>query len=83
METIIRKNTSFRLRTDLLERLRLNAAKENRTLNNYVECLLLDFVYREPNDLTKSAIAEAMSGKNKNNIYGTTEALLNDLNTDE
>ena len=34
--TIIRKPASFRLRADLLEGLKKNAARENRTLNNYV-----------------------------------------------
>ena len=32
--TIIRKPASFRLRADLLEGLKRNAARENRTLNN-------------------------------------------------
>ena len=35
--TTIRKPVSFRLRNDLLERMKRNAARENRTLNNYVE----------------------------------------------
>ena len=62
--TIIRRPTSFRLREDLLDGLRRNAKRENRTLNNYVESILLDIVYREPNDVTKAAMEEAMSGKN-------------------
>ena len=61
--TIIRRPASFRLRTDLLEGLKRNAARENRTLNNYVESVLLDIVYREPNEVTKTAIKEAMSRK--------------------
>lgn len=48
MEAIVRKPASFRLRTDLLESLKENAARENRTLNNYVESVLLDFVYNRP-----------------------------------
>ncbi|MDD6252893.1 MAG: toxin-antitoxin system protein [Candidatus Cryptobacteroides sp.] len=56
--------TSFRLNTQLLERLRFLAKKSNRSLNNYVETLLLDVVYHEPNDETIEAIAEARSGKN-------------------
>ena len=69
METITRKNTSFRLRTDLLERLRHNAAIANRTLNNYVESVLLDVVYHEPNEVTKAAIEEVMSGRNPGKVY--------------
>ena len=78
--TITRKPASFRLRTDLLERLKIKAARENRTLNNYVESVLLGIVYDEPNDITKAAIEEAKSGKNPNKIYDSVDDLLNDLN---
>ena len=78
METIVRKNTLFRLRTDLLERLKQNAAKVNRTLNNYVESVLLDVVYDEPNDITKAAIAEAMSGRKQNKVYDHADDLLDE-----
>lgn len=54
--TTIRKSASFRLRADLPERLKMNATRENRTLNNYVESVLLGIIYREPNDVTKAAI---------------------------
>ena len=47
-----RKQTAFRPRTDLLDRLKVAAKKENRSLNNYVESVLLDAVYREPNEET-------------------------------
>ncbi len=77
--TIVRKPTSFRLRTDLIERLKKNAARSNRTLNNYVESVLLDVVYREPNEETKSAIAEATSGNNSNKIYLKVRELFNDI----
>ena len=80
--TIIRRPTSFRLRADLLEGLRRNAKRENRTLNNYVESILLDIVYREPNDVTKAAMEEAMSGKNKNKVYDSVEELFNDLDAE-
>lgn len=55
--------TSFRLNTQLVERLRELAKKSNRSLNNYVETLLLDIVYHEPNDETIEAIEEVRSGK--------------------
>ena len=55
--------TSFRLNTKLVERLRELAKKSNRSLNNYVETLLLDIVYHEPNDETIEAIEEVRSGK--------------------
>ena len=42
-----------------MDRLKQNAARENRTLNNYVESVLLDVVYDEPNEVTKAAVKEA------------------------
>ncbi|MBR5982651.1 MAG: toxin-antitoxin system protein [Bacteroidales bacterium] len=82
--TIVRQPASFRLRTDLLEGLKRNAARENRSLNNYVESVLLDIVYNEPNETTKAAIEEAMSGKNKNKVYTDVDEMINDiLNEDE
>lgn len=83
METIIRKNTSFRLRTDLLERLRHNAAIANRTLNNYVESVLLDVVYHEPNEETKAAIEEVMSGRNPGKVYTNVDEMFDDILNEE
>lgn len=82
--TTVRQPASFRLRTDLLEGLKRNAARENRSLNNYVESVLLDIVYNEPNETTKAAIEEAMSGKNRNKVYTDVDEMFNDiLNEDE
>jgi len=61
---INRKQTAFRLNKDLLNRLRMEAKKENRSLNNYVESTLMDVVYRTPNEETLEAIREAIEGKN-------------------
>ena len=58
-----RKQTAFRLRKDLLERLKIEARKENRSLNNYVESVLMDVVYKIPNDETLAAMKEAKEGK--------------------
>ncbi len=58
-----RRQTAFRLRKDLLEKLKKEAAKENRSVNNYVETLLLDAVYRESNEDTLEAMQEVVSGK--------------------
>ena len=81
--TVVRKPASFRLRTDLLERLKINAARENRTLNNYVESVLLDIVYHEPNNVTKAAIKEAMSGHNQNKVYSNVDEMFNDILSEE
>lgn len=77
--TIVRKPASFRLRADLLERLKKNAVRENRTLNNYVESVLLDIVYDEPNEVTKAAIQEARSRRNPNNVYTDVDEMFNDI----
>lgn len=66
MEIALKKNQSFRLSIDLIERLKLLAQRQNRSLNNYVETLLLDAAYHEPNPQTKEAMREAMSGGLKN-----------------
>jgi predicted transcriptional regulator len=55
--------TSFRLNAELVQRLRSLAKRNNRSLNNYIETILFDFAYSEPNDETIEAINEARSGK--------------------
>lgn len=81
---IERKPTSFRLRTDLIERLKRNATSQNRTLNNYVESLLLDVVYHEPNEVTRAAIEEAMNRKEypENEVYSSVEELFKALDAE-
>ena len=49
----------FRLRTELLERLKQLAARDNRSLNNYVETILMDVAYNTPNATTVAAMKEA------------------------
>lgn len=60
---IQKKAQSFRLPVDLIERLKQMARKENRSLNNYVECVLLNVAYNEPNEETKAALEEAKNGQ--------------------
>ena len=60
METkTTKKPTAFRLNEWLLNRLKEEAKKNNRSLNNYVECILMDSVYFEPNAETLEALREA------------------------
>ena len=40
------------------------AKKENRSLNNYVESVLLDAVYRKPNEETLTAMKDAKENEN-------------------
>lgn len=43
----------------LLERLKQLAALDNRSLNNYVETVLMDAAYHTPNAITRAAMIEA------------------------
>lgn len=63
MEATVKKQTAFRLDNNLLEMFKAAAKREHRSLNNYVECLLMNFMYNQPNEETKAAIEEARSGK--------------------
>ena len=58
MKKIERKQTTFRLRIDLLEKIKKNAAKENTSINNYVESLLLAALNKEPNEVTQDSEIE-------------------------
>lgn len=60
----IKKPTAFRLNADLVARLKVLAKKDNRSLNNYVENVLMSVAYNEPNETTKTAIREAKENKN-------------------
>lgn len=66
MEIALKKNQSFRLPVDLIDRLKQLAKRQNRSLNNYVETLLLDAAYHEPNSATLAAMREAESGALRN-----------------
>lgn len=44
---IVRKQVSFRLREDLLIALKIEAKKGNKSLNNFVECILMAAMYPE------------------------------------
>ena len=78
--TITRTQTAFRLSTELLKRLKTEARKQNRSLNNYVESVLMDAVYRTPNAQTMTAVKEAREDKNLetinlDNLEGFIESL--------
>lgn len=61
-----KKAQSFRLPVELIERLKEMARRQNRSLNNFVECALLDLAYNEPNEETLAAMKEAKSGRLRN-----------------
>lgn len=53
--------TAFRLEKELVDQLKKEAKKEQRSLNNYVEFLLSQFVEKQPNEETVKAIQEALN----------------------
>ncbi|MDE7385908.1 MAG: toxin-antitoxin system protein [Muribaculaceae bacterium] len=63
MDLAVKKNQSFRLPLELINRLKEMAKGQNRSLNNFVETLLLDAAYHEPNAVTRAAMREAESGE--------------------
>lgn len=63
-----RKSTMFRLRAELLERLKQLAAKDNRSLNNYVETILMDVAFNTPNSTTIAAMEEAKDDANLSTV---------------
>ena len=82
MATVIeRKQTAFRLSTSLLNKLREAAERENRSLNNYVESVLMDVVYNNPNKLTIKAMREARENRELETLnserYAPVEEALN------
>ena len=60
-QSVIRVQTSFRLDSGLLEKIRILAKRQNRSLNNFVESLLYKEVARIPNRTTLDAMKEAES----------------------
>ena len=69
METsIARTQTAFRLSNELLKKLKTEARKQNRSLNNFVESVLMDAVYRTPNAKTMAAVKEARENDNLETI---------------
>ena len=81
METAIKKQTAFRFDNDLLEDLKSAAKRENRSLNNFVECILRNVMYSEPNEETKAAIEEARAGKSAGTIDTSSfDAFMKSLN---
>lgn len=80
MEATVKKQTAFRLNSDLLDMLKRAAKREHRSLNNYVECLLMDVMYNEPNEQTKAAIEEARTEKKQDKeTYDSVESLMTEL----
>ena len=74
METAVKVSTSFRLNAELVEKMKLAAKASNRSLNNFVESILLNVMYHDTAEsTTMAAIRLAPSGRpNKSRIPGTS-----------
>lgn len=71
----------FRLPTYLLDRLKELARKDRRSLNNFVECLLLDAVYHEPNEETIASLNDAKAGRLEGSVdTSSVDAMLKSMN---
>lgn len=55
---------AFQLDSELIELIKKKATAQRKSLNRYLELLLLKDVGNIPNDETQKAIAEVMEGKN-------------------
>ena len=74
METIAqtpKKRAAFNLSVGLLDRLKEKAIEEHQSVDDFVESILLDAIYYEPNEATLEAIEEARSGR----YAGTLDAI--------
>ena len=75
--TLEKKSHVFRLPVYLLEKLKELAQRDRRSLNNYVEVLLLDAVYNEPNEITRQSFEDAKAGRTEGPIdTSSVEAML-------
>ncbi len=79
MEAVkVRKSTASRLDNALLERLKTEAKRENRSLNSLVEAILMDAMYCVPNAETLEAIEEERSAKKKE-VFDNVKDLMDEL----
>lgn len=69
---IEKKAHVFRLPEYLLDKLKELAKNDRRSLNNYVERLLLDAVFHEPNEETIASFKDAKAGKTEGPIDTTS-----------
>lgn len=79
-----KKQISFRLSEELIERLKKFAQLENTTLNNYIETLLLEHVYNTPNEETLKVMRETERGEGLEDVDMRNEdAMWKTLGIDE
>lgn len=62
-----KKNYSFRFPIELMEKLRAIAKRHNRSVNNYLETMIMEEVALIPNETSLTAMEEARTGRNRRN----------------
>lgn len=78
-----KRATSLRLNSGLYDKIEERAKKENRSINNFLETIIIDALnYHEPNEETIKAIEEAENERDHLKRYDNTANLLKDLMTD-
>ena len=82
MDTIAKRPTSLRLREYLLCELKEMAKESHRSLNNLIEMILWDSVYRIANELTISAMRELKTNDSLT-AYSSVEELESSIMEDE
>ena len=83
METAMKVSTSFRLNADLVERMKVAAKASNRSLNNFVESILLNVMYRESAESTTLAAIEEAKAQQQTYKDGKTQVEAIDLSSVE
>ena len=83
METAMKVSTSFRLNADLVERMKVAAKASNRSLNNFVESILLNVMYRESAESTTLAAIEEAKAQQQAYREGKTQVEAIDLSSVE
>lgn len=71
METALKVSTSFRLNAELVEKMKVAAKASNRSLNNFVESILLNVMYHDTAENTTMAAIEEAKEQQKAYNEGT------------
>ena len=82
---IQRRELTISLRDDLIGDIKNAAQRQNCSINDFLEGVLLDYFYNEPNEVTKAAIEEAMNRKDysENKVYDNVDKLFEDILNEE
>lgn len=79
-----RTRASFRFQPALMERLKIEAKRNNVSVNSFVDTMLSDMLYFTPNETTVGAMKETLSGKYAGVIdTSTKESFISSILDDE